>query len=62
MKNLYKPLFIAIMAFSLAFLLWFVIPFWDRKSTQGQQSRFLNYLGLFGIMYILLFTILGWLS
>lgn len=53
---------LGIMAFSLAFLLWFLVPFWDRKSAQGQQSRFLNYLGLFVIMFVLLFTILGWLS
>lgn len=53
---------LGIVTFSLAFLLWFLVPFWDRKSSRGEQNRFLNYLGLFGIMYIILFTILGWLS
>ncbi len=53
---------LGILAFSLAFLLWFLVPFWDKKSARGEQNRFVNYLGLFAILYILLFTILGWLS
>ena len=48
--------------FSLAFALWLFVPFWDRKSARGEKNRFLNYLGIFAIMYIILFTILGWLS
>ena len=48
--------------FSLAFALWLFVPFWDRKSARGEENRFLNYIGIFAIMYIILFTILGWLS
>ncbi len=48
--------------FGLAGLLWTLIPFWDRKSARGEQNRFVNYLGLFAVLYILLFTILGWLA
>ncbi|HEX9615154.1 MAG TPA: cytochrome b N-terminal domain-containing protein [Bacteroidota bacterium] len=51
-----------ILMFSLAGLLWFFIPFWDRKSPRGEQNRFVNYLGLFALLYIILFTTLGYLS
>jgi cytochrome b6 len=53
---------VGILMFSLAGILWFFIPFWDRQSARGQQSRFVNYLGLFAVLYIILFTILGYLS
>ncbi|MEX1138210.1 MAG: cytochrome bc complex cytochrome b subunit [Bacteroidota bacterium] len=53
---------VGILMFSLAGILWFFIPFWDRKSARGQQNRFVNYLGLFAVLYIILFTILGYLS
>ncbi len=53
---------VGILMFSLAGVLWFFIPFWDRQSARGQQSRFVNYLGLFAVLYIILFTILGYLS
>ena len=51
-----------IMLFGLAGLLWMLIPFWDRKSSRGEQTRFINYIGLFVIMYIMIFTIIGWLA
>ena len=51
-----------ILMFSLAGILWFFIPFWDRRSPRGEQNRFVNYLGLFAILYIILFTIFGYLS
>lgn len=53
---------VGILSFSLAGALWFFIPFWDRQSAQGRQNRFVNYLGLFAVLYIILFTILGYLS
>jgi cytochrome b6 len=51
-----------ILLFTLAGALWFFIPFWDRQSARGQQNRFVNYLGLFAVLYIILFTILGYMS
>ncbi len=52
---------LGILLFGAAGILWVLVPFWDRKSARGEQSRFINYLGLFAVMYILIFTILGWL-
>jgi cytochrome b6 len=48
--------------FGIAGLLWTVVPFWDQKSSRGEQNRLVNYLGLFAVMYIILFTIIGWLA
>lgn len=53
---------LGISLFGLAGILWLFVPFWDRKSARGEQNRFVNYLGLFATLYIILFTILGYLS
>jgi len=52
---------LGILVFGLGGLLWLLIPFWDRKSSRGEKNRFINYIGLFVVFYIILFTILGWL-
>jgi cytochrome b6 len=49
-----------ILMFGLAGFLWILIPFWDVKSSRGQQSRIINYIGLFCVIYMIIFTILGW--
>jgi cytochrome b6 len=53
---------LGILAFSVAGILWVLVPFWDRKSSRGEENRLVNYIGIFVIMFILVFTILGWLS
>jgi cytochrome b6 len=53
---------VGILFFGLAGLLWTLVPFWDRKSAQGKQNRLVNYLGLCAVMFIIVLTILGWLS
>ena len=53
---------LGIVLFGIAGLLWTIVPFWDHKSSRGEQNRFVNYLGLFAVMYIILFTIIGWLA
>ena len=32
--------------FGVAGLLWMLVPFWDRKSSAGQQSRLITYVGI----------------
>jgi Cytochrome b subunit of the bc complex len=53
---------LGILLFGFAGLLWTMVPFWDRKSSRGEQNRFVNYLGLFAVIYIIIFTIIGWLA
>ena len=51
---------LGILFFGLAGLLWTLVPFWDRKSSRGESSRFINYIGLFVVLYIIILTIIGW--
>jgi quinol-cytochrome oxidoreductase complex cytochrome b subunit len=51
---------LGILMFGIAGLLWMLVPFWDRKSSRGERNRLVNYVGLFAVIYILVFTILGW--
>ena len=50
-----------VLVFGLAGMLWLLVPFWDRKSSRGEQNRLINYLGLFVVLYIIALTIAGWL-
>lgn len=51
---------LGIIVFGIAGLLWALVPFWDRSSSRGKTGRMLNAIGLFVVLYILVFTILGW--
>ncbi len=53
---------LGILLFGLAGVIWTLVPFWDRKSSAGQENRLVNYVGLFVLLYIILFTIIGWLA
>jgi len=52
---------LGILMFGGAGVLWMLVPFWDRKSSRGENNRLINYIGLFVVMYIIIFTMLGWL-
>jgi len=52
---------LGILLFGIAGLLWMLVPFWDKKSSRGERNRFVNYFGLFAVIYIIVFTIIGWL-
>ncbi len=51
---------LGIFIFSVAGFLWTLVPFWDRKTMRGEKNKLINYLGIFAVMYIILFSILGW--
>jgi len=53
---------LGIMAFGLAGLLWMLVPFWDRKSAGGEKNRLVTYGGVFAVMFIIVLTIIGWLT
>jgi len=48
--------------FGAAGLIWLLIPFWDRKTARGQKNRTISYIGIGVLLYVILFTILGWIS
>ncbi len=53
---------VGIVLFGLAGILWLMVPFWDRKSSKGQRNALINYIGLFAVIFIIVLTIVGWLS
>lgn len=53
---------LGIMTFGVAGLLWLLIPFWDRQSSRGERNRFITYIGIFVVMYIVVLTIISWRS
>ena len=50
---------LGVLLFSIAGLLWFLVPMWDRKTKAGEKKYWLTYSGIFIIIYILVFTIIG---
>jgi len=53
---------VGIVLFGLAGVLWLLVPFWDRKSSQGQKNVVINYIGIFAVVFIIVLTMLGWIS
>ncbi|MBK6915676.1 MAG: cytochrome b N-terminal domain-containing protein [Ignavibacteriales bacterium] len=53
---------VGILLFGLAGVLWLFVPFWDRKSSRGEKNYIINYLGIFAVVFIIILTMLGWLS
>ena len=51
---------LGILLFGLAFALWTMVPFWDRKSNFGQENKVVTYVGLFVVAFVIALTILGW--
>ena len=52
---------LGILLFAAAGVLWLLVPFWDRKSARGEKSRVLTYVGLLVVIYMIVFTMLGWI-
>ncbi|OGU26159.1 MAG: cytochrome bc complex cytochrome b subunit [Ignavibacteria bacterium GWA2_54_16] len=53
---------LGILAFGVAGMLWTLVPFWDRQSERGGRGRFVTYVGIVAVLFIILLTIVGWLS
>jgi len=50
-----------ILLFGIAGLLWMLVPFWDRKSSRGEKNQYVNYIGIFVVLFIIVLTTVGWL-
>jgi cytochrome b6 len=53
---------LGIVLFGAAGLLWTLVPLWDRKSSRGKENRLINYIGIFVVLFVIVFTILEWLE
>jgi cytochrome b6 len=53
---------LGIFVFGAAGLVWLLVPFLDRKSGRGEHSRVMTNVGIAIVAYVLVLTILGWLS
>ena len=53
--------FVGIVLFGIGILLWAIVPIWDRKTSKGNKNIILTYFGIFVILFIIVFTILGFI-
>ena len=53
---------LGVILFAIGGLLWILVPFWDKKSSRGEKNLLVNYFGIGVVIYMLLLTILGWLT
>jgi cytochrome b6 len=53
---------LGVLLFGVAGLLWTLVPFWDRKSRQGEKGRLITWIGIGIVLYIVVFTVIGWLA
>ncbi len=51
-----------VLLFSIVGLLWFLVPLWNRKTKKGEKKYWITYAGIFAIIYILVFTIIGFIT
>ena len=52
--------FFGVLIFTVAGILWMLVPFWDVKTEKGYRNRLINYIGLFVLIYMITMTILGY--
>ncbi len=53
---------LGVLLFGAAGILWTLVPFWDRKTARGERSNLIPILGIVVVLYIVVFTIIGWLA
>lgn len=51
-----------VLLFSLGGLFWFLVPFWDRKKEGGERAFWLTYSGFFIVLFIIVLTIIGFIT
>jgi len=50
-----------ILLFAAGGILWAIVPLWDKRTPEGHRNIILTYFGIFVIMFIVVFTILGFI-
>ena len=49
-----------ILLFGAGVLLWILIPLWEKKTKEGVRNKIITYIGIFVVMFMIIFTILGY--
>ena len=57
----YVPKIVGILGFALAGLIWTFLPLFDFKSNRGQVNKLYTFIGIAVIVYIIVFTAMGYL-
>ena len=50
---------VGILLFSVAGLLWFLVPWWDARTPAGARNRMTNYIGIVAVLFIITMTLVG---
>ena len=58
----YVPKAIGVFGFAIAGAVWVLLPFFDKKSNRGEINRLYTVIGIFAVVYMVFFTILGYWS
>ncbi len=53
--------FVGIAGFGIGIFLWFIVPFWDKRTPESRRNKTITYVGIFVVMFIIVFTILGFI-
>ena len=51
---------LGILLFGVGILLWVFVPVWDKKTNEGSRNRLINYIGIFVVLFMIIFTFLGY--
>jgi cytochrome b6 len=49
-----------ILLIGVGVLLWMIVPLWEKKTKVGIRNRLITYIGIFVVMFMIIFTILGY--
>jgi len=53
---------LGVLLFTIGGLLWFLVPVWDRKTKSGEKRFWITYAGIIVIIYIIVMTIIGFVT
>jgi quinol-cytochrome oxidoreductase complex cytochrome b subunit len=51
---------LGILLFGIGILLWVFVPVWDKKTKEGTRNRLITYIGIFVVLFLIIFTFLGY--
>jgi cytochrome b6 len=58
----YVPKALGIFGFTVAGIIWVILPFVDKKSNRGEYSRPFTIIGVVALLYVIVFTIIGYVA